>query len=302
MKDQENRGKLFFWKKGPVAKTILYSYLIVLLLPLILTVLMTTTAVLQLQKENARHVESTSTELSRVFSAYVEEIQSTNTRLLISENTRRLSLVNPDSFSTSDILLLRDLQKQLPKATVTSEYIQSIYLCFLRSGTMMDPRSVYYNYNAAYMLKDRLGMSLPAWKSFLASVPREIVTLITGDLDNKPHILIANRLSSHGGISDVIVVTEFRSETAVRLMDEFSENGGLYHTLVGENGAMLSASSVSPENGVMQEMLLPIGNSSTRIDFQLKTEHRKTASSARPCPSSSDTWSARCFSRFSAGS
>ncbi|MBP5728011.1 MAG: hypothetical protein J6Y48_13150, partial [Clostridia bacterium] len=104
MKDQENRGKLFFWKKGPVAKTILYSYLIVLLLPLILTVLMTTTAVLQLQKENARHVESTSTELSRVFSAYVEEIQSTNTRLLISENTRKLSLVNPDSFSTSDIL------------------------------------------------------------------------------------------------------------------------------------------------------------------------------------------------------
>ena len=101
MKDQENRGKLFFWKKGPVAKTILYSYLIVLLLPLILTVLMTTTAVLQLQKENARHVESTSTELSRVFSAYVEEIQSTNTRLLISENTRQLSLVNPDSFSTS---------------------------------------------------------------------------------------------------------------------------------------------------------------------------------------------------------
>ena len=135
MKDQENRGKLFFWKKGPVAKTILYSYLIVLLLPLILTVLMTTTAVLQLQKENARHVESTSTELSRVFSAYVEEIQSNNTRLLISENTRRLSLVNPDSFSTSDILLLRDLQKQLPKAAVTSEYIQSIYLCFLRSGT-----------------------------------------------------------------------------------------------------------------------------------------------------------------------
>ena len=130
MKDQENRGKLFFWKKGPVAKTILYSYLIVLLLPLILTVLMTTTAVLQLQKENARHVESTSTELSRVFSAYVEEIQSTNTRLLISENTRQLSLVNPDSFSTSDILLLRDLQKQLPKATVTSEYIQSIYHLF----------------------------------------------------------------------------------------------------------------------------------------------------------------------------
>ena len=238
---------------------------------------MTTTAVLQLQKENARHVESTSTELSRVFSAYVEEIQSNNTRLLISENTRRLSLVNPDSFSTSDILLLRDLQKQLPKAAVTSEYIQSIYLCFLRSGTMMDPRSVYYNYNAAYMLKDRLGMSLPAWKSFLASVPREVVTLITGDLDldNKPHILIANRLSSHGGISDVIVVTEFRSETAVRLMDEFSENGGLYHTLVGENGAMLSASSVSPESGVMQEMLLPIGNSSTRIDFQLKTETPK---------------------------
>ena len=274
MKDQENRGKLFFWKKGPVAKTILYSYLIVLLLPLILTVLMTTTAVLQLQKENARHVESTSTELSRVFSAYVEEIQSTNTRLLISENTRQLSLVNPDSFSTSDILLLRDLQKQLPKATVTSEYIQSIYLCFLRSGTMMDPRSVYYNYNAAYMLKDRLGMSLPAWKSFLASVPKEIVTLITGDLDNKPHILIANRLSSHGGISDVIVVTEFRSETAVRLMDEFSENGGLYHTLVGENGAMLSASSVPPESGAMQEMLLPIGNS-TKIDFQLKTETPK---------------------------
>lgn len=275
MKDQENRGKLFFWKKGPVAKTILYSYLIVLLLPLILTVLMTTTAVLQLQKENARHVESTSTELSRVFSAYVEEIQSNNTRLLISENTRRLSLVNPDSFSTSDILLLRDLQKQLPKATVTSEYIQAIYLCFLRSGTMIDPRSVYYNYNAAYMLKDRLGMSLPAWKSFLASVPREIVTLITGDLDNKPHILIANRLSSHGGISDVIAVTEFRSETAVRLMDEFSENGGLYHTLVGENGAMLSASSVSPEGSVMQEMLLPIGNSSTRIDFRLKTETPK---------------------------
>ena len=275
MKDQKNRGKLFFWKKGPVAKTILYSYLIVLLLPLILTVLMTTTAVLQLQKENARHVESTSTELSRVFSAYVEEIKSTNTRLLISENTRQLSMVNPDSFSTSDILLLRDLQKQLPKATVTSEYIQAIYLCFLRSGTMMDPRSVYYNYNAAYMLKDRLGMSLPAWKSFLASVPREIVTLVTGDLDNKPHILIANRLSSHGGISDVIVVTEFRRDTAVRLMDEFSENGGLYHTLVGENGAMLSASSVPPESGAMQEMLLPIGNSSTRIDFQLKTETPK---------------------------
>lgn len=119
MKDQENRGKLSFWKKGPVAKTILYSYLIVLLLPLILTVLMTTTAVLQLQKENARHVESTSTELSRVFSAYVEEIQSNNTRLLISENTKQLSMVNPDSFSTSDILLLRDLQKQLPKATVS---------------------------------------------------------------------------------------------------------------------------------------------------------------------------------------
>lgn len=274
--DQERRAKRFIWKKSPVAKTIWVSYLVVLLLPLLLTVVVTTATVLRLQRENARQVESASMELSRLFSAYIEEIQANNSRILLSDTTQQLALINPDSFSTSDILNLRSLQKQLPKSAVASEYIKAIYVCLLRSGTMLSPGNVYYDYNAAFMLKDQLGLSLPAWKTLLTNTVSENVFLISGEYDQRPHLLIARRRTSHGGISDVVVVSEFKIEKAVRLMDEFSENGELRHTLLGADGAELSSSAAPSEAASWDELLLPIVDSGTETGMFLRTRSPKT--------------------------
>ena len=53
MKDHPNRSKpfRFIWRKSPVAKTIWVSYLIVLLMPLLLTVVLTTASVLRLRAQ-----------------------------------------------------------------------------------------------------------------------------------------------------------------------------------------------------------------------------------------------------------
>ena len=273
MKDHQNRSKpfRFIWRKSPVAKTIWVSYLIVLLMPLLLTVVLTTASVLRLRAQSARHVESISTELSRLLGACAEEIQANNSRILLTDATKQLALVNPDSFAPSDILRLRELQKQLPRAAVTSEYINAIYVSFQRSGALLSASGVYYDDHISHMLKDFLGLSLEDWKAFLTSVSGEKVSLIPGNSDPQGHILIAKRLASHGGHSDVVVVSEFKREKAIQLMEEFSENGELCQTLLGENGAFLTAGNEAA--GSHEELLLPItvANKETGITLLTRT-------------------------------
>lgn len=259
-------------RKGSVAKTILFSYLTVLLLPLILTVIITVITVTKLQAQSAQYITVTATELSRLIGAQLKEIQTSNARILLTEEARQVAAVNAGEFAMTDIGRLRSLQKQLPRDTVTSEYIQAIYVCFPRSGTILTAGGVYYNNNANYMLRDYLGMSLASWKTYLGSVVSEHISMVTGDLDNRRHILIAKRLSSKGGLSDVIVVSEFRGEKAILLMDEFSEAGGLIHSLVGQDGTVLPSSYLPAEHIRYEEQQFPIGDGSVKSGIVLRTQ------------------------------
>ncbi len=273
-KNQEKSAKRFIWKKGPVARTIWYSYLVVLLLPLLLTMIITTVAVLRLQADNAQRVTATSTELSRLLSAYMEEIQTGNSRILLSDETKQLSIVNRGAFTPRDIQNLAKLQKQLPKDTVASEYINSIYVCFLRSGATLTSGSAYFDDDITFMLRDRLGMSLSLWKQILDDPSVERATLVTGDLDQKGHILISARLSTTGKHSDVVVISEFKNEKAAKLLNEFSENGELVHTLIGEDGASFSVSPVT-DTASWEELLLPVGPDAANIRISLSTRTPK---------------------------
>ena len=271
MKQTEGRAKHANWrKKGPVAKRIWHSYLAVLLLPFLLTIVITAATVMRLQSQSYQHVASISTELSRVLSAYFEEIQASNSRILISDEARQLSVINPGSFTPSEIRNLRSLQKQLPRDTVSSDYIRAIYVCFLKSGTILTAAGVYYDYNASHMLKNELGLSLEQLKAYIESVPDGQISLVTGAQDHRGHILISRRLASKGGLSDVVVLSEFRSEKALLLMKELSENGDLIHTLTGENGSTISLDIPDDAMTRYKELKLPVG-SSEKIGITLRT-------------------------------
>ena len=272
MKQHESGTKQAYRRKGSVAKTILVSYLIVLLLPLFLTVVIIFATVTKLQAQSEQYITINAAELSRLLGAHIEEIMSNNSRILLTDEAKQLAAVDSGDFTMADIGKVRTLQKQLPRDTVTSEYMQAIYVCFPRSGTILTAGSVYYDYNANYMLRDYLGMSLATWKAFLESAGSEQVSLVTGDMDHRGHLLVAKRLSSKGGLSDVVVVSEFRNEKAVLLMDEFSEKGGLIHSLTDGNGTVLS-SSYAPEDHISyDELLSPVEYGTAQSGITLRTQ------------------------------
>lgn len=272
MKKRNARVKFFIWEKGPVAKAILYSYLLVLLVPLLLTVAITAVTISQLREQSARHVASTATELSRLMDAYIEEIQAENTRILFSDEVKKVSVLSHKTPDKQDILQLRSLQRRLPVDTVASEYIHAIYICFLKNGTMLTGSSVYYDYNFNFMLRDQLGMSLDYWMSFVNSTVADRVSLVIGDLDHRAHFLVAKRFAPMGGNSDVVVVSEFSSDKAVRLMNEFSENGALLHSLHSENGTVLNSSFRPTEDTSYYEVLTPLHTSDPDLSLFIKTQ------------------------------
>lgn len=272
MKRHNRRVERFIWEKGPVAKAILCSYLLVLLLPLVLTVTLTAIGVARMQEQSEQHLASAATELSRLMDAYVEEIQTENKRILFSDEVKKLSMLRADHINKQHILQLRSLQRRLPIDTVASDYIRAIYVCFLKSDTVLTAGSVYYDYNAGFMLRDQLGMSLEYWMQYLHSVTNERVSLIAGDLDRRPHFLVAKRYAPQGKSSDVVVISEFSSEKAVRLMNDFSENGELIHSLMDENGNVLSASYRADENRHYTELLTPLRTNNGDLPLFLKTQ------------------------------
>lgn len=271
MKTQNQRSARYIWKKGPVAKKILFSYLFVLLLPLILTLVIVFVTVSRLQAQSAQHTEYTAAQLSLLLSAHIGDIQVENARISLMDETRKLSSVDADVLETQNILDMRQLQRQLPKDTVASDYIKAIYICFPRNGVILNTQSVYYDYNAVYMLRNELGMSLDAWKAYLASPDLEGVSLLTGDLDHRGHILVAKRIHGRAGFADVAVISEFNSEEAIRLMDEFSENGTLMHSLVGEDGTVLAPDFFRENHRRYVEINTPLYVDGVKIHLSLRT-------------------------------
>lgn len=209
-----------------VRTSLLVSYMIVLMIPILFNFVVFFINFKNVQKQTDLTLSISNEHLTNLINTYIEEIHTSSSTLILCDASQNLMNYTSNGKTTYQINQLRNLQKELSYKTIVCDYISGIYILFPKSDTILTEQSIYYDYNFAYKCRYSLGMTLEEWKDFTEFDGYERISILHSWLDGTDHILIAQKnRTTTGKTPDMVVVTELNVDSIRNLLNELSMNG-----------------------------------------------------------------------------
>lgn len=242
----QKRKSRQLWKSG-LYRSLFFSYVIVLLVPILVSPLVLYGAGDAITRQVDHANETSLTLLRDAVDAQLSEIYTASSYLLIHEAAWRLK--QKEHFTSDDTADLRLLQSMLKQFIGQSPIIADIYLCFPLADAVLSKKDLTYGQGFAYTAQTELGMDYARWKEELGFSGRR-KHLIVGDHENKArqHLLIYhqyNRITNEG-VSPLVIVTNVNLDMLRGLLRDYGQGGAASFSI--ENGdAAISDGSASAE-------------------------------------------------------
>ena len=240
----QKRKSRQLWKSG-LYRSLFFSYVIVLLVPILVSPLVLYGAGDAITRQVDHANETSLTLLRDAVDAQLSEIYTASSYLLIHEAAWRLK--QKEHFTSDDTADLRLLQSMLKQFIGQSPIIADIYLCFPLADAVLSKKDLTYGQGFAYTAQTELGMDYARWKEELGFSGRR-KHLIVGDHENKArqHLLIYhqyNRITNEG-VSPLVIVTNVNLDMLRGLLRDYGQGGAASFSI--ENGdAAISDGSAS---------------------------------------------------------
>ena len=229
-----------------VRTSLLVSYILVLMMPILLNIAVFFVSLIDLQKQIELSIAIANEQLVSFIDTYIEEIHTGNSAIILSSSSQNLINYTGRKKTTYQLNQLRALQKELVYRTTVCDYIAGIYAVFPKSHTILTEQSIYDDENFAYRCRSSLGMTTEEWEDFLNFDGYERFSILHSRLDERDHILIAQKNRAINGKSpEMLVVTEFSTDSVRSILNSLSVDGRALNILYDrESGSSILSNEV----------------------------------------------------------
>ncbi len=237
-------------KKGSVRRSLIASYLSILILSIFASYAVFTFNYTQMKKQIDQTFTATNSQLSRLIDSYQERVQNSVTALCLSESARSLTGYRTGTVTFQQFQLYRTLQKQLLAEMTVTDYIDGIFVVFPKSKTVLTEQSIYYNYDFSYKCRSTLGMTTEEWENFILFDGYRKNVILKSTVDGQARILLAqkNQTTRNGKMPDILVITVLKTDSIRLLMNEMLPDDQTFAVLLDQQtGSFLSSSLSAPE-------------------------------------------------------
>lgn len=219
-----------------VRTSLLISYIIVLLTPILFNFVVFFVNVKNIQKQTDLALFVTNEQLTKIIDTYIEEIHTSSSAIILSDASQNLMNYSSNIRTTHQINQFRTLQRELSYKTIVCDYISGIYVVFPKSDTILTEQSIYYDFNFSYKCRYDLGMTIDEWEDFLNFDGYERISILHSQQDGTDHILIAQKnRSTADKLPEMLVVTELNVDSIRGILNDISMDGQSFTLLYDQN-------------------------------------------------------------------